>query len=241
MNQDPESLAAEISADLAPSDFPADLGTLPDDDLVALHVRVEGDASSLRLKVKDMPDLKQGADHKELYRLRAILKIKRSKCTKVEDEFLRRAKIVPSDDELRSLTYPQVRHVRTGVNDALIAVRERLRQLERLPIDQRRRPASLAELARSRALIQLRKNEFDRISAEIGRRKGEKPDPYRFRVDIASIGAPQLEAYLNHTRDMHPGWWPENIISAGDHVLVVWRIRESEDNADGDAGEEVSG
>lgn len=216
-----DSLADEISADLAPSDFPSDLGVLAEIDLLALHARVVGEARNLQDKIKR--DGRPSGVDKDLDRLRAILKLKYKKTAIVEKEIGTRDHLLPSDANLRALSYTELHALRTRVNDDLRDGRIRLQDIERMDT---RAPARLAELKRLHASLKCRKSEYDRLSLEFKRRKISNLDLDRFLVRVASADPAELERYLNDTRDRNSGWWPQSVIGMGDHVLVVWKTKE---------------
>lgn len=225
MSQDPKLLASEISADLAPSDFPPHLGTVPDDELFLLHARLVGETKDLRSSIKEIEKNSRGPTE-DLGRIRAILSLKYTKVEKIEKEIGRRdPSRLPSDKDLRKLPRAELHALMMSLSDELGVQKNHMRELEKI---RERSPVQLAKLRRLDDARQRRLSERSRLSLEFSRRKEANVDPSKtiFMVRRAPMAAAELEGYLAATHKEHPKWYPQNIIAMGDHLLVVWRTTE---------------
>lgn len=207
---DPSDLAEQISEDLAPTEIPADLSTLSDDEVSELLSTVALDVAY----TQRLAEQKRRKNFSE--RARAILRIKRSKLKRVFKEHNVRAALeLPPN--LSSLSYEHLHalHIR------LVAEQRRIKNLQR--------PGNNPDqVAAAKILIELRKDSLILVQKEFGRRKKEERDLDRFLVREASVDADLLEQYINETRDGHPHWWPHSFVAVGDRMLVVWRTKEAE-------------
>lgn len=228
MNIDPAILAAQISDDLAPSDFPEDLCAVADDDLIALHLRVVSDVNELRNKVSQYESLPD-CDQHELARFVAILKLKFNKSNKVEKELDRRDRLVPMGKALHSLSYEKLLELNLLLQKKLRDTNARQKTLTGL---REPSPTDLADLRRVNGSLKRRKSEYHRLLAEFKRRKRGNLDAERFIVRRASADPAELEAYLAEARAEHPHWWPTTLLGMGDHVLVVWKTKEAPPDED---------